>query len=71
MNKELLILEARIERAIKELIHLDVTIAQASGRVSIGMTDLRSMSNTLKDNAYRAIHEPITFVPKALLRGKS
>ena len=54
------IINTRIERAIRELVDLDVTIAKASGQVSIGMAAAREMSITLKANAQRAIHSPIT-----------
>lgn len=54
------IINTRIERAIAELVDLDYTIAKVSGRVSFGMTKARDLSETLKANAQRAIHSPIT-----------
>ena len=53
------IINNRIDSVIRELVDLDVTISTASGRVSLGMVNLREMSDTLKANAQRAIHSPI------------
>lgn len=53
------IVNTRIDRAIRELVDIDLTIAEASGRVSIGADVLEEISITLKANAQRAIHSPI------------
>lgn len=53
------IINTRIDRAIRELIDIDVTIAKASGNVSVGFAEAREMSVNLKANAQIAIHSPI------------
>ena len=58
MNTTLEIVEAQIERVIRDLVDLDMRIAQSSGNVSVGMTKLRDISDTLKANAARAVHCP-------------
>lgn len=52
------IIENNIDRVIKDLAELDVRIATGSGNVSVGMTQLREMSDTLKANAAKAVYAP-------------
>ena len=50
------ILNTRIDRAIREIVDLDHTIAKASGRVSFGMTEAKTLSALLKANARLGIY---------------
>ncbi len=58
MSKALELVESQIERVIKDLLDLDYPIAQSSGNVSIGLTKLRDLSDTLKANAAKAVFAP-------------
>lgn len=52
------ILETRIDRAIKELLDIDMNLARSTGNVSVGFSQLKEMSQTLKANAHKAVHAP-------------
>ncbi len=52
------LIEKRIEAAIRELVDIDMTLAQATGNVTIGLTKLRDLSDSLKANAAKAVHSP-------------
>ena len=51
----LTILNGRIDRAINELIDIDVTLAQATGEIAIGFSKLYNMKRELGNNARKAV----------------
>ena len=55
MSQELTLVNTRIDRAINELIDLDLTIAKASGNVSCGFAELKAMKQRLANNARIAL----------------
>ena len=58
MSKVLDIIETRIDRAIMEILDIDMTLAKSTGNVSVGFKAIKDMQQTLKANAAKAVFSP-------------